>query len=507
MKQQCRMIAALYILSIFVFEVFYVDNAYFNIMEAKAMMLRIISAAFIVLFVFIGLGFAFKENITQDKLKRTIRGLDITDYAVIIFAAVSLVSALLCDYTAEALSGSRGWGSGAWMYLCLALLYFFVSRSIKIGRGFIVTMLISGAVIFVWSILDMCAIDIFSMHEGIYGGKAAAMCYLSSIGNSNSMAGYASMLTAAAGVLFVAAKKRSSIAAYGIFLFLGFTCCVVANCDGVYLGLAAAVFCMTYYAVGSAERIEKLVLAGAIFSASVCFVRLLRVIATREKFVDLTGVSAALCSGNLFVVLLIVFCAMYITLRFVKIPDLSKYKGVLRVVTVCVFVAAAIGAACFVSRDFGDEWGSFRGYIWRRSVEMFGDMGIKEKIFGTGPDCFGILFASDPKATLPGAIVLNAHNEWLQYLITTGVVGTAAYAFFWAAPTYDALAVKKSLTAPRAAMLAAVAAYAAQAVVNNPQPLCMSVLFLFLAMYRAGGERFEIDKGVLSAFTDSSIIN
>ena len=70
----------------------------------------------------------------------------------------------------------------------------------------------------------------------------------------------------------------------------------------------------------------------------------------------------------------------------------------------------------------------------------------------------------------------------------------------WAAPACDALFIRKKMSAPRAAVLAAVAAYAAQAVVNNPQPLCMSVLFLFLSMYRAGGELFEMDRSVLAVF-------
>ncbi|MBQ6796493.1 MAG: O-antigen ligase family protein [Clostridia bacterium] len=499
MKQQCSMISALYILSILVFEVFYVDNAYFNIMEAKAMMLRIITAAFIVLFLVMILTFAFRENAAKS-LKKKISQLDIVDYAVIIFAAVSVISCIFSDYPSEAMSGSRGWGGGAWMYVCLALLYFFVSRSIKVGRGFFLTMLVSGSVIFLWSILNMCSVDLFGMHEGIYGGKSAALCYLSSIGNSNSMAGYASMLTAAAGVLFVAAEKKSSRIAYGVFLFLGYTCCVVANCDGVYLGLAAAAFCMTFYAVGSMKRIRALVMEGVIFSAAVCFVRLLRLVSTREKFFDLTGVSAYICEGNLFVAILFVFLAAYIAISIVKLPDISRFAKWIRVGTAAVFVIAAVGAALYAARDFGDEWGSFRGYIWRRSAEMFSELDIKGKIFGVGPDCFGILFASDPKATLPGAIVLNAHNEWLQYLITTGIVGTAAYAFMWAAPACDALFIRKKMSAPRAAVLAAVAAYAAQAVVNNPQPLCMSVLFLFLSMYRAGGELFEMDRSVLDVF-------
>ena len=40
---------------------------------------------------------------------------------------------------------------------------------------------------------------------------------------------------------------------------------------------------------------------------------------------------------------------------------------------------------------FNDEWGTSRGYIWRKSMEAYGKFPLKHKLFGYGPDTFGIL--------------------------------------------------------------------------------------------------------------------
>ena len=43
---------------------------------------------------------------------------------------------------------------------------------------------------------------------------------------------------------------------------------------------------------------------------------------------------------------------------------------------------------------FSDSWGTDRGYIWRKSIEVYQDFPILHKLFGYGPDTFGILAVS-----------------------------------------------------------------------------------------------------------------
>ena len=502
MKRQRGIISLFYTACILLFEVLYFDNAYFNIMEAKANMLKLISVVFFMLFLVIFFISAAKDEQAGLGVKRFCKSFGMTEKAVIAFACVSIVSSVFSGNFEAAVSGDRGWGGGAWMYLTLAALCIIVSRSLSFGTAPKLIFLFGGFATFIWSLLNVCGADLFGMHEGIYGGKTAAMAYLAGIGNSNSMAGYVSMLLPAAMILFTASKKRVWKCVYAAFVFLGFACAVTANCDGVYIGMAAAVFCTVFYSLGKTERLFALPQLGAALSGAVCFVKLLRRLVGTEKFVELTGISARVCSMNMFPVLFVLFAFVCIALYVFekknilsRVPDIKKLSRPLRI-SLCVFFAAASIASVAVSaRSFDDSWGSYRGYIWRRSLEMFSELGFGRQLFGVGPDCFGIMFSADPNASIPGAIVLNAHNEWIQYLVTTGFIGVAAYAFFIFAPAYDALHVKKKISASSAAMLASIAGYAAQAVVNNPQPLCLSILFLLISFYISGGESADPDIG------------
>ena len=63
-------------------------------------------------------------------------------------------------------------------------------------------------------------------------------------------------------------------------------------------------------------------------------------------------------------------------------------------------------------------------------MEAYGKFPLKHKLFGYGPDTFGILttdrfFGDMINAT--GLIFDNAHNEYLQFLLTIGPIGLIAY--------------------------------------------------------------------------------
>ena len=81
---------------------------------------------------------------------------------------------------------------------------------------------------------------------------------------------------------------------------------------------------------------------------------------------------------------------------------------------------------------FSDSWGSLRGVVWKESVGCFGKMGISQKLFGAGPDCYAVLLESmDVRFVVKGqwenAIYANAHNEFLTMLINEGILGVATY--------------------------------------------------------------------------------
>ena len=38
-----------------------------------------------------------------------------------------------------------------------------------------------------------------------------------------------------------------------------------------------------------------------------------------------------------------------------------------------------------------DSWGTERGYVWRIAMEIYRDFPLSHKLFGHGPDTFGII--------------------------------------------------------------------------------------------------------------------
>ncbi len=83
-----------------------------------------------------------------------------------------------------------------------------------------------------------------------------------------------------------------------------------------------------------------------------------------------------------------------------------------------------------------------------------------------------------------GKRIANAHNEYLQYLVTTGILGAVSYIMIYVSSFYDYIK-KKHWCEEKGIWLFGIMGYAGQAVVNNPQALNMATLFLFLAIYRS----------------------
>ena len=73
--------------------------------------------------------------------------------------------------------------------------------------------------------------------------------------------------------------------------------------------------------------------------------------------------------------------------------------------------------------DFNYKWGTYRGYIWTKCVELFNEAPLMRKLFGYGQETVRMLTVSnfhDEMLDITGKVYDNAHNELLQYLLTIG---------------------------------------------------------------------------------------
>lgn len=137
--------------------------------------------------------------------------------------------------------------------------------------------------------------------------------------------------------------------------------------------------------------------------------------------------------------------------------------------------------------QFQDSWGTHRGYIWRIGVEDYKTFDPLQKIFGYGPDTFGIVTGInnfEEGVALYNERFDSTHNELLQIFITIGPLGLITYLGILV--TFAWNAVKRNLENPYImGAVFAVACYTVQSVVNISQPIATPVMWLLLCIAMA----------------------
>ena len=165
----------------------------------------------------------------------------------------------------------------------------------------------------------------------------------------------------------------------------------------------------------------------------------------------------------------------------------------------CAIVALAAAAALFlfytyVDTDtkltgmlklfrFRDKWGTNRGGVWVRCMKLFAQSDWRVKLFGFGPDLLKKPLADAYGAEIAAYCNLsfnNAHNEYIQYLLTHGALGLTAYLTF-VVGACASLFRRARKSAAAAGLLAGALAYLLHAAVNVNQPITTPLLFLFLS--------------------------
>ena len=133
---------------------------------------------------------------------------------------------------------------------------------------------------------------------------------------------------------------------------------------------------------------------------------------------------------------------------------------------------------------FDEKWGTHRGSMWIKSMDIVKNWSAKDILFGCGPDTFKSAFAPyfDELNEKYGNTATNcAHNELLNYLITIGIVGLLSYLTM--VISVIVRAVKYGKQNPLTIVFAsAVLCYLMQSVVNIAQPITTPLFFIFIAL-------------------------
>lgn len=433
--------------------------------------------------------------------------LDKPEIAVLVFMAVCGLSTLFSDYKYEAVWGNEGRLCGLFFLGVCGLMYLTVGRKLHFKSWLIDVFLISSMAVCLWGITDFFKMDIFNFKVGLSADDTKI--FTSSLGNVNTYTAYVALVCGISSTLFLEARSAKSILWYGGCLVISFFAIIMGQSDNAYLALGALFAFLPYYGFRSKKRIVRYLIVLALLATVIQCVSWICDI-FGDKVIEFSGLFDVLADGNRILLagaaLWAVSAAVWFLLRGKGEEWERKTARKLVKIWTVFLIAAAMGVVFLLydantSSDpqkygalspyliLNDEWGTHRMHNWKIGIQNYREFSPIHKIFGYGPETYGILTVQNNLEEMVGRYnekYDNAHNEYLQYFCTIGPIGLLAYlsVLFFSIKQV----IQKAAGNPYViGMVIAVICYAVQAAVNIATPLVFPFIWLFLAMGIAAG--------------------
>jgi hypothetical protein len=417
---------------------------------------------------------------------------------MLLMLLAAVASTLLSPYPVDALMGTMGRNNGLILLLVYGGVYFMVTRW-RIPSDFV----FAGLALCSCFVSTVALLNFFNLDPLRMLGQLTprdSMIFISTIGNKNLLSSYLCIILPVVCALFVHTRKKELRPLYLLSAGVGFAAMMCADSDSGFLGLGAFCLMGLLIYIRKPARLKRFLLVltvmlltakllfwfavwrqwehrglGALqsfilFSPVTAVIQILLALLTTgvyylhaamPKFRLHLAVQLFLITATVAVIALLVWKIYYYTVVEPNLP-LEGYQNWLRL---------------------DDDWGTHRGFIWRRSVEIFREYSWKEKLLGSGPDTFyGVFQPYFQELSQFGDSSTNAaHNEYIHYLVTQGLVGAGAYVLLLISSMIHALRCARKDTY-YLVFLAGVVGYAAQALVNIAQPITTPLFILFLAL-------------------------
>ena len=531
---QCRVARLLVILLMCVHPLYFNAEKYFHLTRHK----------FVFFMICVGVVLLLVAIIWAARMTRTPRllpqdKLHVVDVAILGFAAVTLISALLSPFRSEinvwiGITEPGGRYDGAITQLAYVAVFFVVSRWYRPRTNDFVVFGISASIVALIGILQFYNMDFLGLwpidDERFAADNLFNIFFRSTLGNTNIVSTYVCVAILLCGFLYIKIRPRpapeesqgdegaaagtgthklrlwkrlaQNSSAFRQYLWLAasalnFWLMDLADADSGRVGVLAVMLVAIPFIVETRRTLGKTLILGASWLAAYTAQNLLydvMVLQARTilSLIPYAAAAVLLFAGGIFLV-------VWGKGREPGPNDPVKWKLGVIIIGVCLVAGiagveflgrqdAAAGGINFVyeAREMlhgrvRDEFGTNRVYIWRNALQAL----PKNPVIGSGPDTFGSAFPG-PAHMRYGEYYSNAHNEYIQILICQGILGIVFYLCFHGGLILRS--VGKAFRNPMLmAALAAFAGYCAQSLFNLSTPICSPMLWVLAGLL--GSER------------------
>jgi hypothetical protein len=502
------------ILMFTVFPLFF-TNQFARIRHDKYFVYLALSGVLIVVETVVLLITLSENNKGNLKEKKWYRQLSVPDYA---FGALILIYALSTAFSItplDAFTGEAGRNNGLLIFLVFFFVYIIISRWYAFKEYVFVFVAGGSLAVYLLSILNFFYIDPLGMYRGY--AEATVKDFTATIGNKNIMSAFCCLTIPLLLMLFMNTKNTVF---HHIFRYvylvvggIGFAAMLCADSESGFLGLVPTMALILLYYSRNITMLRKFfTFVASMLIAAKLLIVFSTVVRGVEKGFGTMQITFIYDYKSLIAIAVTVAIALGLWALERKNSELVIPKAVPAVLIV-IYAVGFIGiASLFVKYSFLDtesklggimtffrfneKWGTHRGFMWIKAWEIFRTSGVKNLLLGWGPDTFYKAFApyfAELTEKFNNSSTNCAHNEFLNYLITTGVFGLAAYLTLFVSAIVRA--VKTASKNPLSIVfIAPVVCYLFQSVVNIANPIVTPLLFIFLALSEAIVRKERLNK-------------
>ena len=369
----------------------------------------------------------------------------------IVFIGLSIVSAFCSSYGTGCFTGSDGRSMGVIFFVAAAITLFVLTNVPVKNRILIKGSFVVELIIVVIAILNFLGIDFLGLVSVV--PEYARGKYLSTIGYSNFLSEYISMITVMEIVFLTQTdeKKKSNtrtaaaLRKYGMLsvLFLSYIGLLIADSSCGFLGVLFALNLFPFFFREKGWLLRSLRVVIPLPFSCVIGKLLYRDTVLDDTYVAIDTVVQFLLRWPVIISLFVIVAAILLLQQLTKKKKIKspatfqikwvRWYGILYIILLGLVTLAAILSNTGVMNTpltITESFASNRGYIWKQAIRLYFDFPLKNKCFGIGPDellpFLKATLGEEAMFQVTGQVFDSVHNFILHYLLTVGAFAVMA---------------------------------------------------------------------------------